>query len=278
MSRETMFVTSVEGSAAAPMFRLISSKRGEHLFVIPYSRLFDLPAAAAAAIDRGDIDLESLAATLALPAAGEVPLDRVADVTPQAISLNVSAGCNLSCSYCYAGRGSFGGAQPRNMTWETARAAIDRLFLSADRDARITVGFLGGEPLTNRGLIEQSVTYSCERASALGLTVGFSITTNGTLLRKSDCYLFRRHPFAVTVSVDGGAALHDLQRPAATRAKSSFAMMADAIRPLLADPGHAKIAARATVTRRDLNLHNRFQAILALGFSEVGFSPLRTST
>jgi uncharacterized protein len=45
--------------------------------------------------------------------------------------------------------------------------------------------------------------------------------------------------------------------------------------PLLTNPGSAHIGARATVTRSHLDLASHFDAILDLGFPEVGFSPLR---
>ncbi len=107
------------------------------------------------------------------------------------------------------------------------------------------------------------------------LDVRFSVTTNGTLLRAEDLALLRTHRFAVTISIDGGAAQQDRQRPALGRTKSSFAALKHATSPLLADPGQAQIAARATVTRGQLDLSQYFDDILALGFPEVGFSPLR---
>ena len=50
-----------------------------------------------------------------------------------------------------------------------------------------------------------------------------------------------------------------------------------AITPLLRDPGRARVAARATITRQDLQVVERVDALLRAGFAEVGVSPLRTS-
>ncbi|HVS82905.1 MAG TPA: SPASM domain-containing protein [Pyrinomonadaceae bacterium] len=110
-----------------------------------------------------------------------------------------------------------------------------------------------------------------------GLDVRFSVTTNGTLLREEDIELFRRHRFAVTVSVDGGARIQNLQRPLPVNQHGSYALLRDATKSLLSNPGSAFIAARATVTRFDLNLRKRFEAILSMGFPEVGFAPLRAA-
>ena len=162
------------------------------------------------------------------------------------------------------------------MTGAVARAAIDRLLTTADQARPVTVGFLGGEPFANRALVHDAVAYAARTGRARGLDVRFAVTTNATLLRPDDLELLRRHRFAVTVSLDGGAAVQDAQRP--TRGgKPSFETVRRRIGPLLADPGRAQIAARATVTRHHLDLGDGFRAIRALGFREVGFAPLRSS-
>jgi uncharacterized protein len=269
-------IATIAGEPTAPMFHRFRSGDGEHLLVVPYSRVFDLSPELAQAFDRGGVDRDALIETLAEPATGEVSLDDVVAPQPQSISLNVSSSCNLSCSYCYAARGGFEGAQPDPMRWQTARAAIDALLARADATAPITIGFLGGEPFANRALLHASVHYAREEGGRRGLDVRFSVTTNGTLLRPEDIALMRAHRFAVTVSIDGGMDLQDRQRPGAgRRAKGSFAMLKQAVAPLLAEPGWAQIAARATVTRHDFDLSRRFADILELGFPEIGFAPLR---
>lgn len=264
----------ISGDESAPMFKKFRSVLGEHLLIVPHSRIFDFTGDLAMA-DHSSFDLDGLAETLAQTLEGEVPLDYVVQPSPQSISLNVSSSCNLSCSYCYAARGSFAGAQPDPMEWNVARAAIDRLLSEADPKAPITVGFLGGEPFVNRALVHQAVEYAAAEGEKRGLVVGFSVTTNGTLLRAEDVELLRGHRFAVTVSVDGGAAIQNLQRPLPVRQAGSYELLYEATRSLLAEPGSAIIAARATVMRFDLNLRERFEAILSMGFPEVGFAPLR---
>jgi uncharacterized protein len=120
------------------------------------------------------------------------------------------------------------------------------------------------------------VAYAARAGRARGLEVRFSVTTNATLLRADDLALLRAHPFAVTVSLDGGAAVQNAQRP--TRSgKASFDAVSSGIEALLADPGSTRIAARATVTRDNLDLESAFASIRGLGFREVGFAPLRSS-
>jgi len=269
-------LSSVAADPLAPIFHRFRSQKGEHLLVIPYSRVFDFSSEGAAAFNKSEGVFAAFAEFLSGPEAGEAPLDDVVAPAPQSISLNVSSSCNLSCSYCYAARGAFDGAQPNPMRWETARAAIDALIAQADTRYPITIGFLGGEPFANRALIHQSVAYAEMEGRARNLDLRFSVTTNGTLLRPEDIELIRSHRMAVTISIDGGVAVQDKQRPRGGRAtRGSFAAVKRAVVPLLSEPGLAQIAARATVTRNDIDLTQRFSDILDLGFAEIGFSPLR---
>jgi uncharacterized protein len=206
-------VAAIAGDGSAPVAKVFRSAVGTHLLIVPHSRIFDLNGEVTDDDDLGGLPT-ALVAALADTAYGEMSLDSVVEPAPQSVSLNVSSSCNLSCSYCYAARGSFEGAQPQPMSWEVARATIDRLLRDADPGAPITVGFLGGEPFANRRLIHRAVEYAAAEGRVRGLDVRFSVTTNGTLLKEEDVELLRRHPFAVTVSVDGGPRVQNLQRPA----------------------------------------------------------------
>jgi uncharacterized protein len=226
---------SIPPDGAAPLFRRFGTRSGEHLLVVPHSRIFDLPPHLAALLDTNDPQALLLVQALAQSAAGEEPLDSLAEPAPQSISLNVSSTCNLSCTYCYAERGAFHGAQTSTMTPAVAYAAIEQLFANADAARPVTVGFLGGEPFANRTLLHAIVAFAQGRGRALGLDVRFAVTTNATLLRPDDLALLRSHPFAVTVSVDGGAQVQNAQRP--TRGgNGSFAALRNGIGALLAAP------------------------------------------
>ena len=192
---------------------------------------------------------------------------------PVSLSLNVAQVCNLSCSYCYADEGRFGGPA-RRMEPEVALLAIDRLLAGA-AGRRITVGFIGGEPFLNRPLIYECVAYARRRGLELKTQVGFSITTNATLLTPADLDLLRRHGFSVSVSLDGVGGWNDRHRR--DRHGSSSARVIEAIRPLLHSPASAKVAARVTVPRDDLRVLERVEALAEIGFREVGVSPLRAS-
>jgi uncharacterized protein len=194
--------------------------------------------------------------------------------SPTAISLNVAQSCNLSCSYCYADEGRFGGTAAI-MPQDVARAAIDQL-LENKEGQRVTIGFIGGEPFLNRKLLYWAVDYAVSRGKEVGARVGFSVTTNGTLLTLEDLDLLRAHAFAVSVSLDGAEEVNDRERRG-RHGESAFQLSMRRLRPLLDDPGRARITARSTVTRRDLRVLERLNGLFDAGFAEVGVSPLRTS-
>jgi uncharacterized protein len=262
---------------AAPPLHRFRSALGEHVLVVPFSRIYDLDADFSRRIDRDDHDALGLMTVLSTPGIGEVPLTRVPLPAPQSISLNVSSSCNLGCSYCYASRGGFGGAQSAMMSWEVARQAVENVIAGSDARGPVTIGFLGGEPFVNRRLLHRVVHHARRFGLAHGRDVRFSVTTNATLLRDGDIRLMRDHAFAVTVSIDGGAAIQDARRPLASGARGSFELLREHVLPLLENPGNCKIAARATVLSGETDLSTRFSDILALGFGEVGLSPLRVA-
>jgi uncharacterized protein len=161
------------------------------------------------------------------------------------------------------------------MSQEIARSSIDQI-LGSNRGGRVTVGFIGGEPFLNRKLVYWAVEYATNRAREFGVKIGFSVTTNGTLLNPEDLELLRAHTFAVSISLDGGAEANNRERKA-FNGKGVFEDAIERLKPFLESPGRARIAARATVTRHDMRILERIVALFNVGFREVGVSPLRTS-
>jgi uncharacterized protein len=244
------------------------------VLVVADSRLYEVSPEFFAELAEGDAG--AMAELLGRGAGRRVAasFDEVAPPpSPTALSLNLAQVCNLACSYCYADEGRFH-APARPMPGAVAMAAIDRLVESAG-GSRVTLGFIGGEPFLNRRALHASVAHARARAAEAGCPIGFSVTTNGTLLTAEDVELLRANAFVVTVSLDGDAATHDRHR-AARGGGGSHARAMAALAPLLRDPGKARVAARATVTRDDLRVAERVTPLLEAGFLEVGVSPART--
>jgi uncharacterized protein len=241
--------------------------------VVCGSQVFEIEPGLFAALEAGEARAEQELRHCAdgFPAPPNAALDLK---PPAAISLNIAQSCNLACSYCYADEGRFG-AKPEFMPLEIARTAIDTTLTGA-RGRRVTIGFIGGEPFLNRPVLHESVAFAVCRGRELRTPVEFSVTTNATLLAAEDLDLLRRHTFAVSVSLDGSTEMNDRERRSLDGSSAGAAALAR-LQPLLSSPGRARIAARATITRRDLRVAERITALAAAGFHDVGVSPLRTS-
>lgn len=264
-------------AAAVPRAReahRLGGPDGGHLFIPDGSRLYDLAPDLAARVDAALAAPAGLGELLDRLGFGGTP--RIKDAPPapppvHALSLAIAQKCNLGCTYCYAQQGSFG-ASPRDMALADALRAVDLLIDGAAPGARLTLAFLGGEPLANRAALRAATEHGAARAAERGLDLRFSVTTNATLLSPDDAAFFAAHRFAVTVSLDGPREVHDALRPM-KGGGGSFDRIAGRLAPLLARDELA-VSARVTVTPANLALKATLDAFLAMGFASVGFSPL----
>lgn len=253
-----------------------SSKRGRHLFVVDGSRIYDLEQSLAAEVD--DLLVADEAAIVSfLTRYGLRTTAYIDDAPPvdppmRSLSLAVAQKCNLACAYCYAQGGQFGGA-PKTMSWPIARDAVLRLLQSTAQGDRVNISFLGGEPLVNRALIRRVTEFAVAEAYTRKVRIGFSITTNGTLLDESDAEFFDAHGFAVTVSLDGIAETHNRLRRF-RGGRDSYRRIVDRVTPLLQRQRQMSVSARVTVTPVNLGLRDTLDGLIALGFAAVGFSPM----
>ncbi|MBE5320838.1 SPASM domain-containing protein [Pedobacter sp. MR2016-19] len=193
-----------------------------------------------------------------------------------ALSLAIAQKCNMGCTYCYADQGSFGGAM-KSMPLNVALRSIDLLLKDCPENGKVQLTFLGGEPLLNRKAIRAATAYAAEKAAEKNISVGFSITTNGTLLTADDAVFFEEHAFSVTVSLDGLKEEHNAQRPL-KGGLGTYDQIMKNIRPLLQIQRKMQVSARVTVTPANLNLLEVLEEFIGMGFHSVGFSPLLNSS
>lgn len=257
---------------------LIESAMGHHLFIPDGSRLFDADPKLFAQLDGamtgggGDLLVGELLDRFGLrgaPFIDDAPLD---SPPIHALSLAIAQKCNLGCSYCYAQQGEFGGTA-KNMSAETANHAVDLLIAGAAPGARLNLAFLGGEPLVNRSVLQSATRRAAELAERRGVTLTFSITTNGTLLNADDADFFEAFAFAVTVSLDGPREVHDALRMY-KGGGGSFNRIMHNVQPLLSRQRRMQVSARVTVTPKNLSLRRSLDTFVSAGFHSVGFSPM----
>jgi uncharacterized protein len=265
-----------------PMSRLIhrfDSVSSRYLFVVDGSRIYDLSPDVAAELDLllpiGDQAIEKALQRYGLGPVPYIDDTPLANPPMRSLSLAVAHTCNLACAYCYAKGGEFGGTA-KTMPWPVARRAVLRLLDSAAAGDRVSLSFLGGEPLVAQALIRRITEFATAEAKSRQVRINFSITTNGTLLREGDGDFFDEYGFAVTVSIDGTGATHDRLRPF-RGGEGSYERIVARVSPLLRRQRKMQVSARVTVTPLNLGLSETLEELVGLGFYSVGFSPLLAS-
>jgi uncharacterized protein len=254
---------------------------GDHglVFIVDGSRVYDVEPALINRLDRAldssETDVEQLLASIGLSSYDFIDDAPLRSPPVHALSLAVAQKCNLGCTYCYASQGGFGGPA-KNMSLSTAQQAIDLMVRSKETGSRVNLAFLGGEPLANRDVIRAVTRYALSICKDLGIHIGFSITTNGTLLSESDAEFFEEFGFAVTISLDGLREHHDRQRPFKNGAGSFDRIMQRAL-PLLALQRRMQVSVRTTVSPGNYDLQGVLDYFLAMKFHSVGFSPVLRS-
>jgi len=159
------------------------------------------------------------------------------------------------------------------MSREVAKSAVTRLVTGARRGDQVHLGFIGGEPLLNRPVLHDAVELAIRLGAELGVAVEFGITTNGTLLTKSDIEYLEEHHFTVTISLDGVGEAHDRLRKT-RHGHGTYERIIDRIGPWLAERRRTYVLARVTVTPINMQLAGTLDQLMELGFDGVAFAPL----
>jgi uncharacterized protein len=127
---------------------------------------------------------------------------------PYTITLIITEKCNLNCIYCFEHSKS-----TREMSFETAKEALDQLLSINNGFGWVNIEFTGGEPLLNFNLIKQVFLYVKSFYMKQGRKITFSIGTNGTILTDEMMTWFKLFPcISIGLSLDGTKEVHDINR------------------------------------------------------------------
>ncbi|MCG3173892.1 MAG: Anaerobic sulfatase-maturating enzyme [Myxococcota bacterium] len=178
--------------------------------------------------------------------------------------LYVSGSCNLACTYCYAGE-----AKDRPMDGATASGAL-RYALS-ESDGALHIGFFGLEPLLRFPQVQALSAEAAERARMTGKRLSFSMNTNGTLVTQEVISWMREYDVSVSLSLDGGRAIHDRNR-VFHGGNGSFGRTAGALREMTR--AGVKLLVRLTYTPETApRLEESARELAALGVKRLGVAP-----
>jgi uncharacterized protein len=125
--------------------------------------------------------------------------------------------CNINCSYCYLPQRS----DKTVMAAATLRAAFEKLFASGWASDDLSVIWHAGEPLVASPEFYQHAFQTIEGLRPGSVQVRHSMQTNGMLISREWCELFKSWRVGVGVSIDGPRQFNDAHRVTRT-GKSTF--------------------------------------------------------
>ncbi len=193
----------------------------------------------------------------------------------KSLCLHLAHCCNLSCRYCFAGQGRYGGIDEL-MSAETGRAAIDFLIAGSARRKRLEVDFFGGEPLMNFDVLKELVAYGREAAGKAGKEINFTVTTNAVLLNDEITRYLIENDFFVVLSLDGRREVHEKMRPVSDE-KGSYDLILPKIKKFVALCRREQYIIRGTFTRHNLDFCADVMHMAGLGFERVSIEPVVAS-
>lgn len=139
------------------------------------------------------------------------------------LTLQVTQQCNFRCRYCPYTVGDdqyYHTHKSNNMSWETAKKAIDFFALRTRDTSKINIGFYGGEPLLEYGLIKKCIKYCNEIFE--GKIISYALTTNASVLSVEKTKFLIDNNAHIQISLDGPKEIHDKNRKYAADGRGTF--------------------------------------------------------
>ena len=190
----------------------------------------------------------------------------------KALCMNVSHLCNMTCSYCFAGCGEYGGGGEL-MSLETGKRAIDFLIENSGSRKNLDIDFFGGEPLLNWGVVKDIVSYARGVGQESGKNFRFTLTTNGLLIDDDVIDFTCREMHNVVLSLDGRPEINDAARKLLS-GEGCYSHIVPKFKKLVKARGGKGYYIRGTFTRENLDFSNDIIHIADLGFTELSMEPV----
>jgi uncharacterized protein len=118
-------------------------------------------------------------------------------------TLVITQNCNLACDYCYAPK------KVASMSLDTARLIVDFMFQRVPKGASFDVGFFGGEPFLEFGLLRDIVGLIVGHPNFGLAETKLSVTSNGTVLSDEMLDFLATAGVALCISCDGVPAVQN---------------------------------------------------------------------
>ncbi len=190
------------------------------------------------------------------------------------LMLDITRACTLRCAYCYQADQSRSTGVPRHMSWEVAIAAVELLArLAKEWNCPGFLNSTGGEALLRFDFLKQLGEHTAAVGSRehVELRCSFGIT-NGTMAPPGLAEYLQETDHVISVSLDGPALLHDINR-CFPDGRGSHANAVTLARHLLG-AGVAR-SAGATVAANNPYPKDILKYLVDLGFERVVIKPAR---
>jgi len=190
----------------------------------------------------------------------------------KALCLHIPHDCNLACRYCFAEEGEYHGRRAL-MTPEVGKRALDFLVENSGSRRNLEVDFFGGEPLMNWDTVVELVRYGRSLEKEHDKHFRFTLTTNGTLLKKEMYDFINSEMDNVVLSIDGRPEINDLMRPH-RGGQGSYDEIVPKYRDFVASRGDRSYYVRGTYTRNNLDFAEDVKHLADLGFDQISVEPV----
>lgn len=148
-------------------------------------------------------------------------VEEILEDSIEMMTLQLTQQCNFRCAYCpYTIGTSDRKHSNKKMTIETAKRGVDFLLQHSGNVETPVIGFYGGEPFLEYDMMKEIIEYATEKAG--GKHIGFTVTTNGSMLTEDKVPFLEDHSVIVMISLDGPQEVHDKNRILASSGNGSF--------------------------------------------------------
>ena len=203
---------------------------------------------------------------------GQADLFKERQSVVKALCLHVAHACNMTCGYCFAGKGEYHGEKAL-MSYEVGKQALDWLIENSGSRQNLEVDFFGGEPLLNFEVVKQLVAYGRSREEDCGKKFRFTLTTNGILLDDEVIEFANKEMSNVVISLDGRPQVNDHMRKTLDKG-GTYEQILPAFKKLAETRKQKDYYMRGTYTHYNTDFADDVLHMADLGFKELSIEPV----